>query len=281
MKVPFFSALRLYRVRPRRLVRTLWPTVPFCSTLTTRLPAPPVAGGDRSRRRRRGSSARSGASASVPDRGTGIRPPGLPGARSSARRLSAATAARVSRISVRGRWIGCGSMPPPRVEVRLFPVYGRGARLVRSEPNRASPLPAHRFDPAELGDVLAQRRRRRRRQEAGRQRRLDDAVLGGGHPVGAGAAAGGDRRGPAVALPEQAGVVVEAVAARHPVADRLEVGGAALGLVVVVDAEAAVEQAEARARPRLARGLGDPGLEPAHRAGALAGEDDPLRARRG
>ena len=65
------------------------------------------------------------------------------------------------------------------------------------------------------------------------------------HPVGAGAAAGGDGGRGALALPEQAGVVVEAVAAGHPVADRLEVGGAALGLVVVVDAEAAAEQAEA------------------------------------
>ena len=99
-------------------------------------------------------------------------------------------------------------------------------------------------------------------------------------PVGAGAAAGGDGRGGPFALPEQAGVVVEAVAAGHPVADRLQVGGAALGLVVVVDAEAAGEQAEAGGRQRLAGGLGDAGLEPAHRAGALAGEDDPRRQAR-
>ena len=43
-----------------------------------------------------------------------------------------------------------------------------------------------------------------------------------------------------------------------------------------MDAEAAVEQAEAGGGRGLAGGLGDPGLEPAHRAGALAGEDDPL-----
>ena len=43
-----------------------------------------------------------------------------------------------------------------------------------------------------------------------------------------------------------------------------------------MDAEAAAEQAEAGGGLRPARGFGDPGLEPAHRPGALAGEDDPL-----
>ena len=88
---------------------------------------------------------------------------------------------------------------------------------------------------------------------AGRKRagsgRLDDAGLALADPVGAGAAAGGDRRGRALAFPEQAGVVVEAVAAGHAVADRVEVGGAALGLVVVVDAEAAAGAGRGRPRP--------------------------------
>ena len=135
---------------------------------------------------------------------------------------------------------------------------------------------AHAGDAAELGDVLAQGRGSRRGQEAGGDRLLGDAFLARGDPVGAGATAGGERRGPAVALPEQAGVVVEPVATRHAVADRLQVGGAALGLVVVVDAEAAAEQAEAGRGGGPTGGLGDPGLEPAHRAGALPGEDGSL-----
>ncbi len=114
-----------------------------------------------------------------------------------------------------------------------------------SEPSQPARLRI-RADAAELGDVLAQRRRAPAR--AGSGPGSGDSTTPSSparHPVGAGAAAGGDRGGAAAALPEQAGVVVEAVAARHPVADRVEVGGAALGLVVVVDAEAAVEQAEA------------------------------------
>ena len=43
-----------------------------------------------------------------------------------------------------------------------------------------------------------------------------------------------------------------------------------------MDAEAAAQQAEPRRRLRAARGLGDSGLKPAHRPGALPGEDDAL-----
>src|SRR5262249_51788926 len=94
--------------------------------------------------------------------------------------------------------------------------------------------------------------------------------------VGAGAPLGGYGGGWAGALPDQAGVVVEAVAARHVAGDGLEVGGSAVRVVVVVDAEAAAQEAEAGAWQSVARGLGDPGLEPAHRPGALSGKDDPL-----
>src|SRR4051794_10606760 len=135
---------------------------------------------------------------------------------------------------------------------------------------------AHRPDPAELGDVLPQGGGRRGGQEACRQRRLGDLASAGGDAVGAGAAAGGESGWGPFALPEQAGVVVEAVAVRHPGGDRLEIGGAAPGFVVVVDTEAAGEEGEAGGGAGLAGGLGDAGLEPAHRAGALAGEDDPL-----
>jgi hypothetical protein len=113
-------------------------------------------------------------------------------------------------------------------------------------------------------------------QEARRQRRLDDAAPGRDDAVGASAAAGGHGGWARVSIPDQPRVVVEPVAAGHPVADRVEVGGAALGLVVVVDAEAAVEEPEAGSRERPPGGGRDPGLEPAHRPGALAGEDDPL-----
>src|SRR6185437_11286923 len=130
------------------------------------------------------------------------------------------------------------------------------------------------FYAAELGDVLAQRGRGGGWEEAGGEGALGDLVVAFADAVGAGAAAGGDGGGGVLAFPEEAGVVVEAVAAGHAVVDRLEVGGAALGLVVVVDAETAVEEAEARRLQRLARGLGDAGLEPAHRPGALAREDD-------
>src|SRR5215207_7845830 len=127
----------------------------------------------------------------------------------------------------------------------------RPRRRPRATSRPGAPLPepagalAHAGDAAVLGDVLAQGGGRGRGQEACRDRLLGHAFRAGGDAVGAGAATGGHGRGPAVPLPEQAGVVVEPVPRRHAVADRLEIGRAALGLIVVVDAEAAAEETEA------------------------------------
>ena len=166
--------------------------------------------------------------------------------------LKSSSARRTTRCSPRSTWPARSwaarraSTPPPRPPPAARSSADSAGQPQPSQPARLRML----LMPAELGDVLAQGGGGRGGKEAGRQRRLGDPVRAGRDAVGAGAAAGGDRGGRALALPEQAGVVVEAVAARHPVADRVEVGGAALRLVVVVDAEAAAEQAEPGGRLR-------------------------------
>src|SRR3954447_26836998 len=146
----------------------------------------------------------------------------------------------------------------------------RAAAMAAGTPRR-SEAPQLADGQLGLGGLL-----RRPREPARLDRVLDDAFGGARDVVGAGVRAGGDGLGHPSAFEQQPGAVVRAPAARDDLtADGLEEHRSALRLAVVVDAARAGKETEPLVDRGMADRLADPVLEPAHRAGAQSGEDDP------